>query len=68
MLSTHCIDGMVGLRAGLGAVAKTKSSCRELNTSRPALISEGISRRMKSYNNTIEKYVIVRMLGGRALS
>jgi len=49
-LGSCCIDAIVGPRAGLGAVAKTKPSCRELNTTRPAFISEGISR-MVSYNN-----------------
>lgn len=56
-LGTHYIDGM-GSRAGLDAVAKTESSAWELNNTRPALISEDISKRMRSYNNTIEKYVI----------
>jgi hypothetical protein len=48
----------MGSRAGLDAVAKTESSAWELNNTRPALISEDISKRMRSYNNTIEKYVI----------
>jgi len=44
-------------------VAKTKSSCRQLNTTRPALDSEGISRRMKGCNREI-----CNMLRGRELS